>query len=195
MIYNDAALSNLQTNKDVFEPYFGEKMRRLDDNRPAVSYGLSQAGYDIRLSPEKFVVFSPAMEQEVFLCPKLADRLEPVSATLQHCDEGSFFWLPPHCTGLGSSVELFNMPNHTIAFGFGKSTYARLGVIANITPIEPGWCGHLTISIVNPTPLHVRLWANEGIAQIVFADCGIVEKPYEGAYQNQTNGPTLSSVG
>jgi len=194
MIYNDKALQVLQDNKEVFFPYHGEKCRLNDNGRKAVSFGLSQAGYDITLSPERFLVFTPPEDHPVFLCPKLSHVIEPVTAELQTTDEGSFFWLPPHCSALGASVELFTMPNHVMGFGFGKSTYARLGIIANITPIEPGWCGHLTISIVNPTPMFARIWANEGIAQIVLADCGEVEKPYEGAYQNAATVPMLATV-
>jgi len=194
MIYNDKNLRSLQDSSGVLAPFHGEKRRSNDHGKKAVSFGLSQAGYDITLSPERFLVFTPPEEQPVFLCPKLGDVIEPVAATLQTTEEGNFFWLPPHCSALGASVELFTMPTSVMAFGFGKSTYARLGIIANITPIEPGWSGYLTISIVNPTPMFARIWANEGIAQIVFVDCGEVSVPYSGAYQNQAAAPMLAAV-
>ena len=136
MIYNDKALQALQEDKDVFFPYHGEKKRLNDDGRKAVSFGLSQAGYDITLSPERFLVFTPPEDHPVFLCPKLSHMIQPVTAELQSTDEGSFFWLPPHCSALGSSVELFTMPNHVIGFGFGKSTYARLALLPISRPLN-----------------------------------------------------------
>jgi dCTP deaminase len=184
MILNDKAISALAEN-DILFPYVGEKVR-TDNGRKVISYGLSQCGYDIRLSATEFKVFNPSADS---VCPKLgssnAQWLPLFDAPLRPIDTGGFFILPPCSAGAGVSLERFSMPDHVFATVQGKSTYACQGLITNVTPIEPGWCGHLTMCFINPTPRPLRLYANEGIAQVLFYDCGTVNTPYEGVYQNQ----------
>lgn len=178
---------------DIFMPYIGEKCRTLDDGTKAISYGLSQAGYDIRLSPEEFLVFDG--EIEVTLDPKQADATIPYQAALVHSNGSSFFELPPFSFGLGTSLELISMPENIIALCDGKSTYARIGVIINVTPIEPGWSGHLTMHIANPTPYQVRIYANEGIVQVMLMQLSSnVKQAYSGHYQNQGATVRLAAV-
>jgi dCTP deaminase len=86
------------------------------------------------------------------------------------------------------------MPNDIGAIVKGKSTYARLGLVTNITPIEPGWNGYLTMNFINTSPYPIRIFADEGIAQVMFFRCGEVDKPYEGHYQNQTARVHLAAV-
>jgi dCTP deaminase len=193
MILNDSAISKLAEN-DILMPYCGEKRRVLDDGRKAVSYGLSQCGYDIRLSPKQFLVFDNSSYQpmDYALDPK-EETNAGWEAALVHSEKGDYFELPPQSFGLGVSLELFNMPSHVFALAKGKSTYAVKGLIANITPIEPGWSGYLTMCLINPTMFHIRIYANEGIAQIIFFDCGEVEQAYTGKYQNQ--GATVRLAG
>jgi dCTP deaminase len=179
---------------DIFMPYIGEKCRTLDDGTKAISYGLSQAGYDIRLSPEEFLVFDG--EIEVTLDPKRADATIPYKAALVHSNGSSFFELPPFSFGLGTSLELISMPNDVMGICQGKSTYGRIGLVANILPIEPGWSGYLTMCLVNPTPFSMRIYANEGICQVLlFRLNSEVKQPYIGQYQNQRKEVTLSLVG
>jgi len=178
---------------DIFMPYIGEKCRTLDDGTKAISYGLSQAGYDIRLSPEEFLVFDG--EIEVTLDPKRADATIPYKAALVHSNGSSFFELQPFSFGLGTSLELISMPENIIALCDGKSTYARCGVIINVTPIEPGWSGHLTMHIANPTPYQVRIYANEGIVQVMLMQLSSnVKQAYSGHYQNQGATVRLAAV-
>jgi len=178
---------------DIFMPYIGEKCRTLDDGTKAISYGLSQAGYDIRLSPEEFLVFDG--EIEVTLDPKRADATIPYKAALVHSNGSSFFELPPFSFGLGTSLELISMPENIIGLCDGKSTYARCGVIINVTPIEPGWSGHLTMHIANPTPYQVRIYANEGIVQVMLMQLSSnVKQAYSGHYQNQGATVRLAAV-
>jgi len=178
---------------DIFMPYIGEKCRTLDDGTKAISYGLSQAGYDIRLSPEEFLVFDG--EIEVTLDPKRADATIPYKAALVHSNGSSFFELPPFSFGLGTSLELISMPENIIGLCDGKSTYARCGVIINVTPIEPGWNGHLTMHIANPTPYQVRIYANEGIVQVMLMQLSSnVKQAYSGHYQNQGATVRLAAV-
>ena len=188
MLLNDIEISKL-AELDIFMPYVGEKTKSLANGQPALSFGLSQSGYDIRLSPSSFVVYE---QNAAWFDVKEAP--EGRQAHLQASVNGDFFIVPPGCHALGVSVERFTMPNDVMGLCWGKSTYARAGLIANITPIEPGWSGHLTMSLINPTARHIRVYANEGIAQVVLFRCGEVAKPYEGKYQNQGASVTTAKV-
>ena len=185
MLLNDRQISKLAEN-DLFMPFVGEKRRTLDDGTKAISYGLSQAGYDLRLSDAEFLfVYKTAKKPGVYLDPKHPNEAIFHNAPLVRREDGSsFFVLPPFSYGLGRSHELISMPPNVIGQCDGKSTYARCGIIINVTPIEPGWAGHLTISISNPTPLPVRIYANEGIVQVMLCPIEEVEKAYTGLYQN-----------
>ncbi len=188
MLLNDIEISKLAEN-DIFMPYVGEKTKTLANGQPALSFGLSQSGYDIRLSPSSFVVYDrEAMEFDVKAAP------EGRPAQLQSSANGDFFVIPPGCHALGVSAERFSMPNDVMGLCWGKSTYARAGLIANITPIEPGWCGYLTMSFSNPTSKYIRVYANEGIAQVVLFRCGEVSSPYQGKYQDQGASVTAAKV-
>ena len=183
---------------DVFLPFVGEKRRTLDNGIKAISYGLSQAGYDIRLSPDQFLVFDGKENKgrKVILDAKLSDPTIPYEAPLVHGEGSSFFVLPPHSFGLGVSLELISMPPCIMGLCDGKSTYARCGIISNICPIEPGWSGHLTMCFVNPTPFPARMYANEGVCQVTLHQLnGDVGQGYSGQYQNQGSQVTLSKVG
>jgi dCTP deaminase len=192
---NDKQISRL-AELDIFQPYAGEKRRQLDNGTKAISYGLSQGGYDIRLSPEQFLVYSGSNFQlGVTLDPKAPDPNIPGEAVLMGYEGSSFFLLPAFSFGLGTSLELITMPADVIGMCDGKSTYARCGVIINVTPIEPGWSGHLTMHIANPSPHPVRIYANEGIAQVMLYELDeSVEKPYTGLYQDQGATVRLAAV-
>jgi dCTP deaminase len=196
-LLNDKQIAKLAEN-DIFLPFVGEKRRELDNGTKAISFGLSQAGYDIRLSSVEFLVFG--LEQwdsaPIELDAKHFDT-EPTQAELVELEDGScYFVLPPHSHGLGTSMELISMPNDVLAICQGKSTYARLGLVTNTTPAEPGWSGHFTMCFINPTDFPIRLYAGEGIAQFLLIQLsGNVEQAYKGAYQNQKEKVTLSKVG
>ena len=193
-LLNDKQIAKLAEN-DILLPYVGEKRRELDNGTKAISYGLSQAGYDIRLSSVEFFVFrANEYGTEYALDAKnFASVHEP--AKLHEQEDGScFFILPPHCHGLGTSLELISMPNDVFALCEGKSTYGRCGLIANILPIEPGWSGYLTMCFVNPTDFPIKLYANEGIAQLVLFGIEAVGQAYEGLYQNQSARVQLAAV-
>jgi len=197
-LLNDKQIAKLAEH-DIFLPFVGEKRRELDNGTKAISYGLSQAGYDIRLSSAEFLVFkadSFGDELAAALDPK--DYLgEAYQAKLFEKADGScYFLLPPHSHGLGISLELISMPNDVLAICQGKSTYARLGLVTNTTPAEPGWSGYFTMCFVNPTDFPIRLYANEGVAQFLLIQLSSnVEQAYTGAYQNQEAKATLSKVG
>lgn len=178
-------------------PYVGEKTRMLPSGIKAISYGLSQAGYDIRLSPDEFMVFDGKGFKGInkpFLDPKMGENI-PYCAPLIHGSNGAFFVLPPNSFGLGVSLELISMPANIVGICDGKSTYARCGIIVNVTPIEPGWTGHLTMHIANPTPFPARIYANEGIVQIMLIELSSnVKESYSGHYQGQGAKVQLAAV-
>ena len=194
-ILNDKAISALAEN-DLFLPYFGSKQRQNERGAKAISFGLSQCGYDISLSDKQFIVYDQScFQSEGFvLDPKNFEDIG-YQAPLTKTSDDSFFVLPARSMGLGISRELISIPDHVMILAFGKSTYARCGIILNVTPAEPGWTGHLTMNIANVSPFPVRLYCNEGIGQLVLFDCGEVGEAYSGHYQGQSEMVSVSKVG
>ena len=146
-----------------------------------VSYGVSSYGYDIRLA-DKFQLLKQPY-RGVLDC-KAHDPSLYISGEGAYCD------LPPYSVMLGRSVEVFKIPRNVLVTATGKSSYARLGLIVNVTPLEPGWNGVLTILLANVTPLPIRVYTNEGIAQLLFfsndnCELSYAEKKYS-KYQGQT---------
>jgi dCTP deaminase len=194
MLLNDIQISKLAEN-DLFLPYVGSKQRTLDNGTKAISFGLSQAGYDIRLSSVEFLVFENNEDPSPCALDAKDFQTQPESTELYEYDDGSCaFFLPPHSYGLGTSLELISMPSNVFALCQGKSTYGRCGLIANILPIEPGWTGYLTMCLVNPTHFPIKLYANEGIAQLIFFGIEEVGQAYEGHYQRQSAKVQLAAV-
>jgi len=197
-LLNDKQISQLAEN-DIFLPFIGEKRRTLDNGTKAISYGLSQSGYDIRLSSVEFLIYEPLFTTENFFDGPIVDpknyEANVVVATLEEQEDGScYFILPANTYALGTSLELISMPNNVFALCEGKSTYGRCGLIANILPIEPGWIGHLTMCLINPTETPIRIYANEGIAQLVLFGTDETSKPYEGIYQKQSSRVQFAAV-
>ena len=153
-----------------------------------ISYGLSSMGYDIRVTDE-FKVFTnlkqAVVDPKQFNPDSFIDFKGPVCT------------VPPNSFALARSVEFFRLPRSILGICLGKSSYARCGIVVNITPLEPGWEGHLTIEISNTTPLPARVYSFEGIAQVLFFEAGsIPEVSYadrKGKYQGQ-QGITLPKV-
>lgn len=167
---------------------FEEKLIRTVEGRRIISAGLSSYGYDLRLAPDGFRVFSPIASSEID--PKKFDESSLIGAPLKTSEDGSQYWLmPPHTYALGVTVETFNIPRNVIGICLGKSTYARSGIIVNTTPLEPGWKGRLVLEFANSADLPVRIYANEGIAQVTFfesdEDCETSYADRSGKYQNQ----------
>ena len=181
-VKSDEWIRNMAKNFDLITP-FEEKQVRKD----IISYGVSSYGYDIRVSDE-FMVFTNI--NSTIVDPKKFDERNVVKI------KGDCI-IPPNSFALCRSVEYFKMPRDVLAICIGKSTYARCGIIVNVTPIEPEWEGHITIEISNTTPLPAKIYANEGIAQLIFlgADtiCKTSYKDKNGKYQKQ-KGITLPKV-
>jgi dCTP deaminase len=167
---------------------FEERLVREVNGRRIISAGVSSYGYDLRLAPDGFRVFSPIASAEID--PKQFDESSLIEAPLRRSDDGSEYWLmPPHTYALGVTVETFNMPRNVIGFCLGKSSYARSGLIVNTTPLEPGWRGRLVLEFSNSADLPVRVYANEGIAQVTFfesdEECETSYADRQGKYQDQ----------
>lgn len=168
---------------------FEERQVREIEGRRILSAGVSSYGYDLRLASDGFRVFSPIASTEID--PKNFDERSLVEAPLMNAPDGSRYWLlPPHSYALGVTVEAFNLPRNVIGFCLGKSSYARSGLIVNTTPLEPGWRGRLVLEFSNSANLPVRIYADEGIAQVTFfesdEDCDTSYADRSGKYQDQT---------
>lgn len=194
MLLNDKEISILAEN-DLLFPFVGEKTRELDNGTKALSYGLSHAGYDLRLSPKGFMVINNNNPVEALDVKAFNKELMYEATPIEELGS-TFFVLPPFSYALGVSIELISMPPNIMGLTSGKSTYARQGTIVNVTPIEPGWSGHLTICIVNPLAFPVRIYANEGIVQTVFVRLNSdADKAYgDGKYQNQGASVAFAAV-
>jgi dCTP deaminase len=160
----------------MIEPFEEKQVRE-----GVISYGVSSYGYDIRVSDE-FKIFTNVMSTVVD--PK---HVDPASMVDFH---GPVCVVPPNSFALARTVEYFRIPRNVLTLTLGKSTYARCGIITNVTPFEPEWEGHVTLEISNTTPLPARIYANEGIAQVVFFEadevCETSYKDRAGKYQKQT---------
>lgn len=162
---------------------------------PAISYGLSSYGYDIRLSPLEFRIFRHIPGTVVDPKKFNPQNLEPTQLRID--DNGSYFVLPAHSYGLGVALERLEVPDNITVICIGKSTYARCGIIANLTPAEAAWRGHLTLEFSNSSSADCRIYANEGVVQLLFLEgepCATSYDARKGKYQDQQEIVTLAKV-
>jgi len=161
--------------KEMIKPFSAGRIKR-----GKISYGLSSYGYDIRVADE-FKVFTNV--NTTIVDPKNFDPRSLVDV------KGNFCIIPPNSFVLARTVEYFKIPRNILTICLGKSTYARCGIIVNVTPFEPEWEGYATLEISNTTPLPAKIYANEGIAQIIFLEsdeeCETSYKDKKGKYQAQ----------
>jgi dCTP deaminase len=167
----------------MIEPFVDDQVRE-----GVISYGVSSYGYDVRVG-NQFKVFTNVYNTVVD--PKHFDPKSFVDITAEVCI------IPPNSFALASTIEYFRIPRDVLTVCLGKSTYARCGIIVNVTPFEPEWEGHVTIEISNTTPLPAKIYANEGIAQVLFFQsdepCTTSYKDKKGKYQAQ-RGVTLPKM-
>jgi dCTP deaminase len=160
-----------------------------------ISYGLSSYGYDLRLSPNEFRVFRHI--PGTIVDPKNFNPSNLDPGQLHTDAQGSYFILPAHSYGLGVALERLEIPSTVTVLCIGKSTYARIGLIANLTPAEAGWRGHLTLEFSNSSSADCRIYANEGIVQLLFFEgdrCNVSYADRQGKYQDQTENVTLAKL-
>ncbi len=172
---NDAWIRRMAKEYGMIEPFEEKQIRQ-----GVISYGLSSYGYDIRVADE-FKIFTNAYSAVVD--PKQFDPRSFVDFRGQVCT------IPPNSFVLARSVEYFRVPRNILCLCVGKSTYARCGIVVNVTPLEPEWEGYITIEISNTTPLPARIYAHEGIAQVIFLEadevCEVSYADRKGKYQRQ----------
>jgi dCTP deaminase len=169
---------------DIYEPV-----------RKVLSYGCSSYGYDLRLSPKEFLIFRHV--PGTVMNPKRFNPANLEPAPLHSDEDGDFFILPAHSYGLGVAVECLRIPDNITCLFIGKSTYARLGQIANLTPGEAGWQGHLTLEFSNSSGADCRIYANEGIVQALFFEgepCEVTYHDRAGKYQGQPHSVVTAKV-
>ena len=180
-IKSDKWIRKMSLNEEMISPFVDNQIRK-----GTISYGLSSYGYDIRVSDE-YKVFTNVNNSVVD--PKKFDEKSFIDY------KGDICIVPPNSFALARSIEYFKIPRSVLTVCLGKSTYARCGIIVNVTPFEPEWEGHVTLEISNTTPLPAKIYSNEGLCQVLFFESDeICEKSYKdkkGKYQNQ-RGITLA---
>ncbi len=182
-IKSDRWIRKMALEHGMIEPFEERQVRE-----GVISYGLSSYGYDMRIA-RSFRIFTNV--NSAIVDPKAFDDRSFVEF------EGDICIIPPNSFALAMSIEYFRIPRNVMTICVGKSTYARCGIITNVTPFEPEWEGHVTLEISNTTPLPAKIYAGEGIAQVLFFEsdesCEISYRDRKGKYQKQT-GVTLPRV-
>jgi len=176
----DSWIRRMAEQQQMIDPFEPGQVRRVD-GQPIVSYGTSSYGYDVRCADE-FKVFTNINSSVVD--PKDFDDGSFVDIQSDVCI------IPPNSFALARTVEYFKIPRDVLVICLGKSTYARCGIIVNVTPLEPEWEGHVTLEFSNTTPLPAKIYANEGVAQMLFIggdeQCDTSYADRSGKYQGQT---------
>ncbi len=183
-IQPDRWIRKMAKEHDMISPFEENQVRYIDNNinnRRLVSYGLSSYGYDLRVANE-FKVFTNVLNSVVD--PKKFDDRSFVNIKTD-----DVCVVPPNSFALARSIEYFKIPRDVLTVCLGKSTYARCGIIVNVTPFEPEWEGQVTLEISNTTPLPARIYANEGLAQVIFfksdSSCDVSYADRKGKYMGQ----------
>ena len=193
MIKNDKWIREM-ASQGMISPFEPNQVRQIGDQK-FISYGTSSYGYDLRLSPADFRIFRHIPGEVIDPKNFNPQFLEP--ASLHTCAQGEYFIVPGHSYGLGVSVERFEIPENITVICMGKSTYARCSLIGNVTPGEAGWKGHFTLEFSNSSSADCRIYANEGVIQLLFLEGEPCEVSYEtrkGKYQNQGPEVTLARL-
>jgi len=186
-IKSDKWIRRMAAQHGMIEPFESGQVREVDGRR-IVSYGTSSYGYDVRCSDEFKVftnVYSTVVDPKNFDDKSFVDLKGPVCI------------IPPNSFALARTVERFRIPRNVLTICLGKSSYARCGIVVNVTPLEPEWEGYVTLEFSNTTPLPAKIYANEGVAQMLFFESDeVCETSYAdrgGKYQGQ-QGVTLPKV-
>ena len=193
MLKNDKWITE-QAKLGMIEPFEDSLVRHVEDRR-VISYGLSSYGYDLRLAPIDFRVFRHIPGTVVN--PKRFNPENLESIPLQADEDGEFFIIPANSYALGVSFERLRIPPNITVICIGKSTMARCGIIANITPAEASWEGYLTLEFSNAASADCRIYANEGVLQLLFLEGEPCQTTYAdrfGKYQGQPQSVTLAKV-
>lgn len=183
-IKSDKWIRKMALEEGMISPFSHDQTRHNENGR-IISYGVSSYGYDVRCANE-FKIFTNI--NSAIVDPKAFDENSFVDIQSDVCI------IPPNSFALARTIEYFRIPRNVLTICVGKSTYARCGIIVNVTPLEPEWEGHVTLEFSNTTPLPAKIYAYEGVAQMLFLEsdevCAVSYKDRGGKYQAQT-GVTL----
>jgi dCTP deaminase len=183
-IKSDKWIRRMAQEHGMIEPFADSQVRHTKEQN-IISYGTSSYGYDVRCAPE-FKIFTNI--NSAIVDPKNFDKNSFIDINADVCI------IPPNSFALARTVEYFRIPRNVLTICLGKSTYARCGIIVNVTPLEPEWEGHVTLEFSNTTTLPAKIYANEGVAQMLFLEsdemCETSYRDRKGKYQGQT-GVTL----
>jgi dCTP deaminase len=178
-IKSDNWIRRMAQEHAMIEPFEPEQVKQVDGRR-VVSYGTSSYGYDVRCADEFKLftnVYSAVVDPKAFDAKSFVDM------------KGDYVIIPPNSFALARTVEYFRIPRNVMTICLGKSTYARCGIIVNVTPFEPEWEGFVTLEFSNTTPMPAKIYANEGVAQVLFFEadevCETSYKDRGGKYQGQ----------
>ncbi len=192
----DRQIEAFQLDGNIIEPFVHGSVRKIEEiDHPVVSYGLSSYGYDVRLSPNDFRIYDVSRGGVVDPKHFEGESLRPLPLITYKAD--AYFVLPPQTYALGVTLERISMPHDLSAIAIGKSTYARCGLIMNCTPIEAGWRGHITLEMFNSSNSPLKVYANEGIVQLLFFRgnrCAVSYADRAGKYQNQGHEVTVPRI-
>ncbi len=179
-VKSDCWIINMAQQHGMIEPFCSHQIRE-NEGKKCISYGTSSYGYDVRVANE-FKIFTNI--NSAIVDPKAFDPKSFIDVISDVCI------IPPNSFALGRTVEYLRIPRDILTICLGKSTYARCGIIVNVTPLEPEWEGYVTLEFSNTTPLPAKIYANEGVAQMIFLGgnqpCDISYKDRAGKYQGQT---------
>lgn len=178
-IKSDKWIRRMARDKGLIDPFEPAQVRETERGA-VISYGASSYGYDLRCG-EEFMVFTNV--HTTIVDPKRFDDRSFVRLKGPEC------LIPPNSFALARSIEHFRIPRNVLTICLGKSTYARCGIIVNVTPFEPEWEGYATLEFSNTTPLPARIYANEGVCQVIFLEadeeCDVSYRDRKGKYQHQ----------
>ncbi len=176
---SDRWIIDMALTHGMIEPFEAKQVRQTGDKR-IISYGVSSYGYDVRCASE-FKIFTNI--NSAVVDPKAFDENSFVNVESDVCI------IPPNSFALARTIEYFRIPRDVLTICLGKSTYARCGIIVNVTPLEPEWEGHVTLEFSNTTNLPAKIYAHEGVAQMIFLQatdpCDVSYKDRNGKYQGQ----------
>ena len=185
---SDEWIIDMAKSKQMISPFVEEQVSSDSKGGKVISYGVSSYGYDARAASE-FKLFTN-------IHTTVVDAKNLTNKSLVSCDEDVCI-IPPNSFALGRTVEYFKIPRNVLVICVTKSTYARCGIIVNVTPLEPEWEGHVTLEFSNTTPLPAKIYANEGVCQFIFMsatkECKTSYLDRKGKYMNQ-RGITLPTV-
>tara|TARA_Y100000588_G_C14034466_1_gene830122 strand:- start:152 stop:787 length:636 start_codon:yes stop_codon:yes gene_type:complete len=180
-IKSDRWIKKMALEQGMIEPFVPDQVRSVNE-KSVISYGTSSYGYDVRCASE-FKIFTNVHTTSV-VDPKNFDETSFVTIDEPFCI------IPPNSFALARTVEYFRIPKNVLTVCLGKSTYARCGIIVNVTPLEPEWEGNVTLEFSNTTPLPAKVYAEEGVAQMLFyqsdEQCEVTYKQRGGKYMGQT---------